>query len=133
MVIDTSALVAILLAEPESEVFARLIADDPKRLIGSFTALETGIVIEAKKGEAGGREFDLLLHRAEIEVAAMDSRQFEIAMRAWRVYGKGRHPAGLNIGDCCSYALARYTGERLLYKGDDFSKTDIDSVFRTSD
>jgi ribonuclease VapC len=128
MVIDTSALIAILLGEPERDVFSRLIAEDPKRLIGSFTALETGIVIEAKKGEAGGREFDLLMHRTEMEIVAMDSRQFEIARRAWRVYGKGRHPAGLNIGDCCSYALAKYAGEKLLFKGKDFSQTDISSA-----
>ncbi len=128
MVIDTSALMAVLLGEPESETFARLIAADPKRLVSSFTALESGIVIEAKKGDAGGRELDLLMHRSEMEIVAMDSRQFEIARTAWRLYGKGRHPAALNIGDCCAYALSKYSGEKLLYKGDDFSKTNISSV-----
>ncbi|MFH1480503.1 MAG: type II toxin-antitoxin system VapC family toxin [Pseudomonadota bacterium] len=125
MVIDTSALIAILLGESEADVFAGKIAEDPKRLISAFTALETGIVIEVKKGEAGGRELDLLLRRAGIEVVPMNAEQFEIARIAWRTYGKGRHSAGLNIGDCCSYALAKYTGERFLFKGDDFSKTDI--------
>ena len=128
MVIDTSALVAILLGEPETVAFAKAMAADPKRLISAFTALETGIVIEAKKGQPGGREFDLLLHRAQIETIPLNNEQFEIARIAWRKYGKGRHPAGLNIGDCCSYALARYSGEPLLYKGEDFSNTDLVSV-----
>ncbi len=128
MVIDTSALVAILLGESEAEPFALVIAGDPKRLISTFTALETAIVIEAKKGESGGRELDLLLHQARIKMAPMTAEQFEIARSAWRRYGKGRHPAGLNIGDCCSYALARCAGEPLLFKGDDFSQTDINTV-----
>ena len=125
MVIDTSALVAILLGEPEAEPFALAIAGDPKRLISTFTALETAIVIEAKKGESGGRELDLLLHQARIEMVPMTAEQFEIARSAWRRYGRGRHPAGLNIGDCCSYALAKCAGEPLLFKGDDLSQTDI--------
>jgi ribonuclease VapC len=125
MVIDTSALVAILLGGPEAEPFALAIAGDPKRLISTFTALETAIVIEAKKGESGGRELDLLLHQARIEMAPLTAEQVEIARSAWRRYGRGRHPAGLNIGDCCSYALAKCAGEPLLFKGDDFSQTDI--------
>ena len=125
MVIGTSALVAILLGEPEAEPFALAIAGDPKRLISTFTALETAIVIEAKKGESGGRELDLLLHQARIEMAPLTAEQLEIARSAWRRYGRGRHPAGLNIGDCCSYALAKCAGEPLLFKGDDLSQTDI--------
>lgn len=128
MVIDSSALIAILLGEPEAEALARAIARDPVRLISTFSALETGIVIEVRKGEAGGREFDLLLHRARIEIVPMNVEQYEIAREAWRIYGKGRHPAGLNIGDCCSYALAKYSGEPLLFKGEDFSKTDVLAV-----
>jgi ribonuclease VapC len=128
MVLDTSALIAILFREKEAESFARAIAADPKRLISAFNWLESVIVIEAKKGEAGGRELDLLLHRAQIETVAMNPDQSEIARRTWRLYGKGNHPAGLNIGDCCAYALAKYSGEPLLYKGHDFSQTDILSV-----
>jgi ribonuclease VapC len=128
MVIDTSALIAILLGEPEAEAIAIVIANDPKRLLSAFSALEVGIVIEAKKGEAGGRELDLLLHRAQIEIVAMTSEHCELARFAWRAFGKGRHPAGLNIGDCCSYALAKYSGEPLLFKGDDFTKTDLQAV-----
>ena len=128
MVIDTSALIAILFGESEASFFSKAIADDARKLISAFNALETGIVVEAKKGEAGGREFDLLLHRAQIEIVAVNADQVEIAMVAWRKYGKGNHPAGLNIGDCCAYALARYSGEPLLFKGNDFSQTDIQAV-----
>ena len=125
MVIDTSALIAILLGEPEADALARAIANDSKRLASAFTALEASIVIEAKKGEAGGRELDLLFHRARIEIVAMNAEQYEIARLGWRIYGKGRHPAGLNIGDCCSYALSKYSGEPLLFKGNDLTKTDV--------
>ena len=128
MVIDTSAIIAILLGEPEAEDIARAISDGQKRLMSVFSVLEASIVIEAKKGEAGGRELDLLLHRARIETVGMDAEQGEIARIAWQRFGKGRHPAGLNIGDCCAYALAKYSGEPLLFKGDDFSKTDIEQV-----
>jgi ribonuclease VapC len=128
MVIDTSSVVAILFGEPDTEFFVRTIADDPKRMISAFNALESAIVVEAKKGETGGRELDLLLHRARIEIVAFNGDQAELALAAWRKYGKGNHPAGLNIGDCCAYALAKYSGEPLLFKGKDFSQTDIRPV-----
>jgi ribonuclease VapC len=118
-------LIAILFGEPEALSFTRAIADESRKLISAFNALETGIVVEARKGEAGGRELDLLLHRAQIEIVAMNADQTELAKAAWRQYGKGNHPAGLNIGDCCAYALAKYSGETLLFKGNDFSQTDI--------
>jgi ribonuclease VapC len=85
-------------------------------------------VIESRKGEAGGRELDLLLYRAAIEIVAVDQDQAEIARIAWRRFGKGRHPAGLNYGDCFAYALARTRQLPLLFQGDDFSRTDIDGV-----
>ena len=128
MVIDTSAIIAILLGEPENDRIVMAIANCEKRLISAFTALECGIVIEAKKGELGGRELDLLFHKLNITIVNMDSKQYKIARTAWRLYGKGRHPAKLNIGDCCSYALSAYSGEPLMFKGDDFSKTDISRV-----
>jgi ribonuclease VapC len=125
MVVDTSALIAILLGEPEAEALANAMATASKRLLSSFSALEAGIVIEARKGEAGGRELDLLIHRAQIEIVGLNREQVELARDAWRRFGKGRHAASLNIGDCCAYALARYSGEPLLYKGGDFSQTDV--------
>ena len=126
MVIDTSALVAIFLAEPERRRFLDLIIATETRLISAANALETGIVLEARRGEAAGREFDLLLVRANIQVVPVDGEQVEIARSAWRKYGKGRHPAALNFGDCFAYALAMSAGEPLLAKGSDFAATDIE-------
>ena len=94
-------------------------------LISILSVLEVSIVIKSKKGDMGWRELDLLLHHAQIKIVNMTSEQLDLARVAWRTYGKGRHPAGPNIGDCCSYALAKYTGEPLLFKGGDFTKTDI--------
>jgi len=130
MVIDTSALIAILFGETEALSFVKVVSDESRKLISAFNALETAIVVEARKGEAGGRELDLLIHRAQIEVIAMNTDQVEIARAAWRKYGKSNHPAGLNIGDCCAYALAKYSEEPLLFKGNDFSQTDIRAVIR---
>ena len=125
MVIDTSALVAILLDEPERRAFNEKIEADPRRLVSAVTFVETALVIEARVGEAGGRELDLFLHRANVETVSVDADQAEIARRAFRRYGRGRHPAGLNFGDCFAYALVKTTGEPLLFKGDDFGRTDI--------
>ena len=128
MVIDSSALIAFLFRKPEALAITRSIADASRRLLGAFNALETGIVVEARKGEVGGREIDLLIHRAQIEIVAMNADQAGLARAAWRKYGKGNHPAGLNIGDCCAYALAKYSGEPLLFRGSDFSQTDIQAA-----
>jgi len=128
MVVDTSALIAILFGEPETQSFVQALVNDPKKMISAFNILETAIVVEAKKGEAGGRELDLLVHRARIEIIPLNGDQVELALAAWRKYGRGNHPAGLNIGDCCAYALAKYSGEPLLFKGRDFSQTDIRPV-----
>src|SRR2546427_60618 len=107
MVVDTSALLAILLNEPERRRFNERIEADPTRLISAATLLETGIVLEQRGGEPAGRELDLFLHRARFEVVPVDQDQVEIARAAFRRYGKGRHPAGLNFGDCFSYALSK--------------------------
>ena len=125
MVIDTSAIIAILLGEPEAPELARAIEDGSPRLLSAANLLETSMVIEARKGDAAGRELDLLVYRAGIDVVPVDQEQAEIARVAWRRYGKGRHPASLNFGDCFAYALAKTTGLPLLFKGDDFNQTDI--------
>ena len=125
MVIDTSALVAIFLAEPERKVLLDLLLQAESRMISAATVLETGIVLEARRGESAGREFDLFVVRANLLVVPVDSDQTEIARSAWRKYGKGRHPAGLNFGDCFAFALAKFAGEPLLTKGTDFAATDI--------
>lgn len=125
MVIDTSAIGAILFNEPEAADLERRIVEDPVRLISAGTLLETAIVVEARLGDAGGRELDLWLQRAGVEVVPVDAEQADLARRAWRQFGKGRHAAGINYGDCFSYALAIGRDEPLLFKGADFSKTDV--------
>jgi ribonuclease VapC len=126
MVIDTSAFVAVFLGEAERKWFFDLILKAPTKLISAANALETGIVLEARRGEAAGREFDLFLVRADVEVVPVDHEQVEIARSAWRRYGKGRHAAGLNFGDCFAYALAKSLAEPLLAKGADFARTDVE-------
>jgi len=126
MVIDTSAVLAIFLGEPERKQFLDAILEAARRQISAATVLETGIVLESKRGESAGREFDLFVVRANLEVVAVDAEQIEIARSAWRSFGKGRHPAGLNFGDCFTYALARSSGEPVLAKGRDFALTDIE-------
>jgi len=125
MVLDTSALVAVLFDEPERHELVRTIAAARRRLISSATLVESSIVVESRRGEVAGRELDLFLHRAMVQAVAVDEEQVQLARAAWRRYGKGRHPAGLNFGDLFAYALARASGEELLFKGDDFAKTDI--------
>jgi len=97
-------------------------------LLSAANLLEASMVIESRKGEIGGHELDLLLYRARIEVVAVDQDQAEIARLAWRRFGKGRRPAGLNYGDCFAYALAKSRRAALLYTGNDFARTDIERV-----
>jgi ribonuclease VapC len=125
MVIDASAIVAVAFDEPEAASIESRIVDDPTRLISAASVLEASIVIEARYGEAGGLELDRWLTSIGAEIISVDLAQIAVARRAWRTFGKGRHPAGLNFGDCFSYALAKSRGEALLFKGNDFSKTDI--------
>ncbi|MBZ5679476.1 MAG: type II toxin-antitoxin system VapC family toxin [Acidobacteriia bacterium] len=126
MVIDTSALAAIFFAEPERRTFLDAITIAASRLVSAATVLETGIVLEARQGDAAGREFDLFVVRANLQIVPVDAEQADIARSAWRKYGKGRHPAALNFGDCFAYALAKFSGEPLLAKGTGFSLTDIE-------
>jgi ribonuclease VapC len=128
MVVDTSALIALLSMEPESARLAVALESDATRLISAATVVEAGLVIEARYGPVGGRELDLLIAKAGLSTEAVTAEQADVARDAWRRYGKGRHSAGLNFGDCFSYALAKVTGEPLLYKGDDFTHTDIAAI-----
>lgn len=128
MVLDTSALVAVLFDEPERDEFIRRIAIASRRLISAATLIESSIVVESRRGEVAGRELDLFLHRADVQTVAVDEEQALLARAAWRRYGKGRHPAGLNFGDLFAYALAHASGEELLFTGDDFTKTDLAQV-----
>ena len=128
MVLDTSAILAILFDEPDAELIEDAIAEDPIRLLSAAAFLETAIVVEARIGENGGRELDLFLHAAGVDVVAVDAEQAEIARQGWRRFGKGRHPASLNFGDCFSYALSLTSGEPLLFCGEDFAQTDVGTV-----
>jgi ribonuclease VapC len=125
MVIDTSAVVAILRSEPAAPRLTAALDADPVRRMSAATLVETGIVMLTRYGEHGEREVDLFVQRAAIDVIAVSEEHAELARGAYRQYGKGRHPAGLNFGDCFSYALAAVLDEPLLFVGDDFSKTDI--------
>jgi len=125
MVIDSSVLIAILLQESEAAYYANLLANTETIYMSSVSIVESSIVIEYKKGELGAKEFDDLLNAINLTIIAFDEQQARLARTAWQKYGKGRHPAKLNFGDCCSYALAKYLNMPLLFKGDDFSKTEI--------
>ena len=125
MVVDTSALVAILLEEPEAEAFIDRIDLAPAPSISMASLVEAAIVVESRLGPEGGKRLDLLLRDGGIAPLAVDLVQAEAARVAFRRYGKGRHPAGLNFGDCFAYALAKSRGEPLLFKGEDFARTDI--------
>ncbi len=128
MVLDTSALIVILTAEPEANTFAAVIATAATRLLSAASLLETAIIIEARYGPAGGQKLDELIRVAQVQVEPVTVEQVTSARLAYRVYGKGRHPAGLNYGDCFAYALAKISGEPLLFKGNDFGQTDIETV-----
>lgn len=125
MVLDSSALIAILQSESEAGRLLDAFDRHPERHISAATLLEASIVLTARFGDAADRELDLLLHTAGVDVVAVTSEQSELARAAWKQYGKGRHPAGLNFGDCFSYALAMSMGEPLLFTGQDFQKTDV--------
>jgi ribonuclease VapC len=125
MVIDTSAVMAILNLEPEAKEFADAICADSVRLMSMGTALELSIVVRARKKAAGIRELEFFLYKAKIELVNFDEDQLKMALDAFERYGKGRNPASLNFGDCFAYALSKTHGQPLLFKGDDFSKTDV--------
>lgn len=125
MVLDTSALLAILQNEPERRAFNEAIEAAESRSLSVATWVEASLVVEARFGAAGLRHLDRLIARAAIELVAVDRDQAELAREAFSRFGRGRHHAGLNYGDCFSYALARVLGEPLLCKGDDFRHTDL--------
>lgn len=128
MIIDTSALVAILQDEPERRRYIDAIEAADTRSISTATFVEISMVVEARHGAEGVRDLDLFLNRASINLVAVDDEQAHVARRAFSHFGKGRHRAGLNYGDCFAYALAMVAGEPLLYKGDDFPHTDVPAV-----
>ena len=128
MIVDTSAVLAVLFGEPDAERHERAMAGALRCRMSVANFLETAIVLESRSAGAGGDELDLLLERAPIELVPVTADHAQAARRAWRRFGKGNHPAGLNFGDCFAYALAEATREPLLFKGRDFALTDIEAA-----
>jgi ribonuclease VapC len=125
MIVDTSAIIAILFNEDDAEIYARAITQADACRISAATFVETAIVVEAQTRNNGSRQFDAFIRRAGMAIEPVTEEQAHIARQAFIDFGKGRHPAGLNYGDCFSYALSKATGEPLLFKGRDFAKTDL--------
>lgn len=125
MVVDSSALLAVLFVEPEREWFVSQLDQPGPKLMSAANHLECAMVAEARKGPAGGRELDLLIHQLQLDIVPFTSEQAEEARRVWRIFGKGNHLAGLNLCDCCALALSRISGWPLLYKGDDFAAAGV--------
>ena len=125
MIVDTSALVAVLYGEPEARDFVERIRAADVCRISVANHVELSMVVESQLGPNGTRQADAFLRRAGVVVEPVTIEQGDLARQAFLDFGKGRHKAGLNFGDCFAYALARATGEALLFKGDDFALTDI--------
>ena len=125
MVIDSSAVLAILQNEPERHSFNEAIASANQRSLSAASLVELSIVIGARYGADGQADLDLFLNIAEIEIVSVNRGQAELARVAFAQFGKGRHRAALNFGDCFSYALAKWFGQPLLFKGDHFLHTDL--------
>jgi ribonuclease VapC len=128
MVIDTSALLALLQDEPSAPALRLALAEDPVRLISTVSVLEATCVLCARRGPGVLPELALFLMEFRLEKAPFDGPQLELAQSAWVRYGRGRHPARLNFGDCAAYALAQAAGEPLLFAGSGFSQTDVPAV-----
>jgi ribonuclease VapC len=125
MVVDTSVVVAIMLREPDRRHFFDKILDAEVKQISTVSYMETGMVLTSRLGEAAEHALDQMLYETGITVVPVSLNHARVALVAFRQYGKGRHPAGLNFGDCFSYALAKSCAEPLLFKGFDFARTDI--------
>jgi ribonuclease VapC len=130
MVVDSSALTAMIVGEGERDIFEDLILRAPTAVISVAAVLETSIVLRNKRRDADADTLDKLLADLRLDVRPVDVSQGSLARDAFAAYGRGRHPAGLNFGDCFTYALAKARGDTLLFKGDDFAKTDIMPAWR---
>ena len=125
MIVDTSALLAVIFGEPDAEGYLRTMASADALAASTATLTEALIVAEVRQGREAAADLAALLDELEVEIVSLDEAQSELAAAAWRRFGKGRHPAALNFGDTFSYALAVTRGEALLFKGDDFAATDV--------
>ena len=129
MIVDTSALIAILRDEPEAPLLTKALAADSSRRISAVSYVEAAVVIDASRDPVASRKFDEFLREAKVVVEPVTETQARVAREAYRDFGKGSgHPAGLNFGDCFAYALSKESAEPLLFKGDDFRRTDLNSA-----
>ena len=128
MIVDSSALIAILLNEPDRASLVAKMASASSLSVSAASVLESAMVLEGNRGLGASADLDDLIRRTRMRIIPFDVEQLEIARKAFELYAKGRHPAGLNFGDCISYALAKWTGEALLFKGEDFTFTDVRQV-----
>ena len=128
MIVDSSALIAILFNEPDRASLVAKMASASSLSVSAASVLESAMVLEGNRGLGASADLDDLIRRTRMRIIPFDLEQLEIARKAFELYGKGRHPAGLNFGDCISYALAKWTGEALLFKGADFTLTDVRRV-----
>lgn len=128
MIVDTSALLSVILGEPDAEHFLSLMGGAVELGVSAATLVEAGIVAEAKGGREAADDLEALLSELECTVVPLDHEQTAAALEAWRRFGKGRHPAALNFGDCLSYAAAKVAGRSLLFKGNDFTQTDVSAA-----
>ena len=125
MIIDTSAILAVLFGEDDAERYEMTIASAWPRRMSAVSLLEAAVIIEGRGGASGGQALDEMLEIASVQLVAVTAEHAAAARRAWRRFGKGNHPAALDFGDCFAYALADITGEPLLFKGSDFARTDV--------
>jgi len=125
VIVDTSALLTVLFGEKDAENYARAISEADVCRISAATFVEVSVVVESQTGDAGSRQWDSFFRTAGISIEPVTEEHAYAARQAWSDFGKGRHPAGLNFGDCFSHALAKVSGEPLLFKGQDFRKTGI--------
>lgn len=125
MIVDTSAIIAVLFNEEDAGVYAAALSQADVCRMSAATFVETSILVEAQTRHHGGRQLDAFIRRASVTIEPVTEEHAHLARQAFIDFGKGRHPAGLNYGDCFSYALAKATREPLLFKGNDFSKTDL--------
>jgi ribonuclease VapC len=130
VIVDSSAILAIILLEPDEPLMLTTILASKVSRMSAASWLETSIVVDGKKNARAAARFEEVISRLAIEIVAVSPEQAVLARRAHQLYGRGQHPARLNYGDCFSYALAKSTGEPLLFKGGDFSQTDIEPALR---
>jgi ribonuclease VapC len=128
MIVDTSAVLAILFNEDDAETYARAISETESRRMSAANFVEAAIAVEVQTREGGTRQFDAFFRRAGIIIEPVTEEQAHVARQAYTDFGKGRHPAGLNFGDCFAYAIAKVSGEPLLFRGEDFRKTDVEAA-----